>query len=80
MSKYKKTIAALVAWVGVLATAGADLSLSQEEITTLVIGLVGVYAVYKARNATPEEEIVGGARGWKKPRKQGDVGGWKWDD
>jgi predicted RNase H-like nuclease len=48
--QYKKSIAAAVAWVGTLCVAGSDLSLSTEEISALVVGLLGVYAVYKARN------------------------------
>lgn len=50
MSKYKKTIAAAVAWVGLLATSLSDLSLDSAEISGLVVSAVGVFAVYQARN------------------------------
>lgn len=50
MGKYKKTIAAAIAWVGTLCAAGSDLSLDNSEISALVIGALGVFAVYQARN------------------------------
>ncbi len=53
IQKYKKAIAAGVAWVGLLATDLADLSLSETEISGLVIGAIGVYGVYKATNSDP---------------------------
>jgi len=54
MGNYKKTIAAAIAWVGTLAVAGSDLSLSNTEISGLVVGALGVFAVYQARNTKPQ--------------------------
>lgn len=50
MLQYKKAIAAGIAWVGTLCVALTDLSLSTEEISALIVGALGVYAVYKSRN------------------------------
>lgn len=53
MGVYRKSIIAAIAWVGTLATFANDLSLSDQEISGLVIGALGVYGVYKARNDKP---------------------------
>jgi len=50
VAQYRKTIAAAIAWAGTLAVALNDLSLSNQEISGLVVGLLGVVAVYQARN------------------------------
>lgn len=47
---YRKTIVAALAWVGTLCVAANDLSLSDQEISGLVVGALGVFAVYQARN------------------------------
>ncbi len=54
MLVYKKTIAAGIAWVAALLVALTDFSINDTEAGSLAVGLLGVYAVYKARNATPE--------------------------
>ena len=51
MDKYRKTIVAAIAFVGVLAAALADLSLDNAEISALIISALGVFGVYQARNA-----------------------------
>ncbi len=47
---YRKTIAAGIAWLGTLCVAASDLSLSSDEVSSLAVGLLGVLAVYQARN------------------------------
>lgn len=50
MAKYKKTIVAGIAFVGLLATDLADLSLSTTEVAGLIAAAAGVFGVLQARN------------------------------
>lgn len=50
MKVYKKTIAAAVGFVGLLAADLSDLSLNDTEISGLVLAAIAVYGVYKVRN------------------------------
>lgn len=47
---YRKTVAAAVSAVGVVASFLADGEFSQNDLFGTVTALVGVYAVYQARN------------------------------
>lgn len=53
MSKYRKTIAAFVAWLALLPPALTDGTLSDAEKVTLAVGLIGVVAVFFTPNTPP---------------------------
>lgn len=54
MSKYRKTLAALGGWLGILGATLADGAIDATEASTLLVGAAGVLAVYFFPNAQPD--------------------------